>query len=187
MQFVLGINEPPKGASALGGIYRGKDGRNTPDVHSVLFEYGNIPVYMRLTLGTETPEVARFPESKGIVALTEFGLSYTPQQGLDLAPSYYCYGLPSRLKEAYSKQWHERHDPKPGQGPTFETTSFKGNDDDDLRPHLRKFFQSVRSPQPVVQDVVFGHNAALGCHRANNSYYRKSRVYWDAVSQTIKS
>ena len=50
MQFVLGINEAPKRASAFGGIYRWK----------ILFEYGNIPVYMRLTLDTETPEITRF-------------------------------------------------------------------------------------------------------------------------------
>jgi len=54
MQFVLGINEPPNRASAFGGIYRWKDGRNMPDVHPVLFEYGSIPMYMRLTLGTES-------------------------------------------------------------------------------------------------------------------------------------
>src|SRR5271163_3878091 len=70
MQFVLGINEAPKRASAFGGIYRWKDGRNTPDVHPVLFEYGNIPVYMRLTLGTETAEVTRFMGSKGIIELS---------------------------------------------------------------------------------------------------------------------
>ena len=58
---------------------------------------------------------------------------------------------------------------------------------DDLRPHLWNFFQSVRSQKPVVQDVVFGHNAALGCHMAKESYYRKSPEYWDAISQTIKS
>src|SRR5438309_9918950 len=60
MQFVLGINEAPKRASAFGGIYRWKDGRNTPDVHPVLFEYENVPVYMLFTLGTETSEVTRF-------------------------------------------------------------------------------------------------------------------------------
>src|SRR6185312_1704326 len=60
MKFVLGINEPPKSASALGGIYRWKDGRNMPDVHTVLFEFGNVPMFVRLTLGTETPEVTRF-------------------------------------------------------------------------------------------------------------------------------
>ncbi len=186
MQFVLGINEAPKRASAFGGIYRWKDGRNTPDVHPVLFEYANVPVYMRLTLGTETSEVTRFMGSKGIIELTEFGLSYTPQAGIDLAPSYYCYGLPSRLKNAYFKQWHDEHDPKPGDEPAPQSVSYRGNDYDDLRPHLWNFFQSVRSRKPVVQDVVFGHNAALGCHMANESYYRKSPVYWDSVSQTIK-
>ena len=54
MLFGVGINEAPKKASAFGGIYRWKDGRNTPDGHPVLFEFENIPVYMRLTLGTET-------------------------------------------------------------------------------------------------------------------------------------
>jgi predicted dehydrogenase len=187
MQFVLGINEAPKRASAFGGIYRWKDGRNTPDVHPVLFEYANVPVYMRLTLGTETAEVTRFMGSKGILELTEFSLSYTPQPGIDLAPSYYCYGLPSRLRNAYFKQWHEEHDPRPGEEPAPQTVTFKGNDYDDLRPHLWNFFQAVRSRKPVVQDVVFGHHAALGCHMANESYYRKSPVYWDSATQTIKS
>jgi predicted dehydrogenase len=187
LQYVLGINEAPKTASALGGIYRWKDGRNTPDVHAVLFEYGNIPVYMRLTLGTETAEVTRFMGSKGILELTEFGLTYSPQPGIDLAPSYYCYGLPSRLRNAYFKKWHEEHDPKPGHEPLPEISSYKGDDYDDLRPHLWKFFQAVKSRQPVPQDALFGHHAALACHMANESYYRKGPVYWDAASQTIKS
>jgi predicted dehydrogenase len=187
MHFVLGINEAPSKVSAFGGIYRWNDGRNTPDVHPVLFEYKGIPVYLRLSLGCETAEVTRFMGSHGIIELTEFGVSHTPQAGIDLAPSYYCYGLPARLREPYFKKWHEEHDPKPGQEPAPETVSFKGDDYDDLRPHLWNFFQAVRSRKPVVQDVVFGHHAALGCHLANESYYRNSPVYWDEKSQTIKS
>jgi predicted dehydrogenase len=186
-QFVLGINEAPKKVSAFGGIFRWKDGRNTPDVHAALAEYKNIPVYMRLTLGTEAPEVTRFMGSKGIIELSEFGLSYTPQAGVDLAPSYYCDALPARLKNAYYKQWHEEHDPKPGQEPIVETTTYRGNDYDDLRPHLWNFFEAVRSRKPVVQDAVFGHHAALGCHMANESYYRGTPVFWDEASKTIKS
>jgi hypothetical protein len=91
------------------------------------------------------------------------------------------------LKDAYFKKWHEEHDPKPGEEPDTETVSYKGNDYDDLRPHLWKFFQAVRSRKPVLQDAVFGHNAALGCHLANESYYRKSPVYWDPVSESIMS
>jgi len=39
----------------------------------------------------------------------------------------------------------------------------------------------------VVEDAVFGHNAALACHMANESYFRKAAVTWDAASGTIKS
>jgi predicted dehydrogenase len=187
MQFVLGINEIPKRVSAFGGIYRWKDGRNMPDVHAALFEYANVPVYMRLSLDTESTEVTRFMGSKGIIELTEFGLSYSPQSGVDLSPSYYSGSFPARLKAPYLAQWHKEHDPKPGHEPAPESLSFKGNDYDDLRPHLWNFFEAVRSRRPVLQDAVFGHNAALGCHMANESYFRKKPVYWDSTSQSMKS
>jgi predicted dehydrogenase len=187
MQFVLGINEAPKKVSSFGGIYRWKDGRDMPDVHPVLFEYDNVPVYMRLSLGCESTEVTRFHGSKGVIELREFSVSYTQQSGVDTSPSYYSGSFPARLRNQYVKEWHEKHDPDPGQEPAPETVTFNGNDYDDLKPHLWKFFKAVRSRQPVVQDAVFGHNAALGCHMANESYFRKTPVYWDSASQTIKS
>jgi predicted dehydrogenase len=187
MQFVLGINQVPSKVSAFGGIYRWKDGRNMPDVHPVLFEYEGIPVYMRLSLGCESPEVTRFQGSKGAIELREFSVSYAPQAGVDLSPSYYTASYPARLRNEYVKKWHEEHDPAPGQEPAPESITYNGNDYDDLRPHLWKFFEAVRSRQPVVQDVVFGHHAALACHLANESYFRKSPVGWDEASQSIKS
>jgi len=38
-----------------------------------------------------------------------------------------------------------------------------------------------------MEDAVFGHHAALACHMANESYFRKSAVSWDEGSKTIKS
>jgi predicted dehydrogenase len=187
MQFVLGINEVPSRVSAFGGIYRWKDGRNMPDVHPVLFEYGGIPVYMRLSLGCEMQEVTRFQGSKGLLELREFSVTYTPQTGVDTSPSYYTASYPARLRNAYTKQWHEEHDPPPGQEPAPESITINGNDYDDLRPHLWNFFQAVRTRKPVVQDVVFGHRAALACHLANESYFRKCPVRWDEASHSIQS
>jgi len=187
MQTVLGINEIPKRVSSFGGIYRWPDGRNMPDVHPALFEYGKIPVYMRLSLGCESAEVTRFMGSKGVLELREFSLSYTPQAGVDLSPSYYSGSFPGRLREAYTKQWHLEHDPTPGSEPVPETLTYNGNDYDDLRPHLWKFFEAIRSRKPVLQYAVFGHNAALACHLANESYFRSSPVRWDADSNTIQS
>src|SRR5437899_7384971 len=45
MNFMLGWNEPPKRAMALGGILRFPDGRNMPAVHPTLFDYGRMPIY----------------------------------------------------------------------------------------------------------------------------------------------
>ena len=187
MMFMLGINEPPKMAASVGGILRWKDGRNLPDVQSTVFYYGDLPVYLRLNLNAEMPETCRFQGPKGILEVGEFGLSYTPQSGKDSAPSYYDMGFPNAMREAYEKKWHEENDPKLGQEPMPETVSFKGPDYDDMHAHLWNFFQAVRSRNPVVEDAVFGHNAALACHMANESYFSRRAVFWDESSQTIKS
>ena len=187
MMFVLGMNEPPKRAMAMGGILRWKDGRNMPDVHASLFQYGDIPVYMRLNLGTEMPETYRFQGSKGILEMTEFGLSFTPQSGKDTAPSYYANGFPHAMRQAYEKKWREENTPKLGEEPMPESLTFKGPDFDDVKPHLWNFFQAVRSRKPVVEDALFGHYAALACHMANESYFRQQGVHWDASTKTIKS
>ena len=187
MMFMLGINEPPKQASAVGGIRRWKDGRNMPDVHAVVYYYGELPVYMRLNLGTEMPELYRIQGSKGVLEVTGSSLTFTPQTGKDAYPSYYTGSYPRAMREAYLEKWHQENDPKLGQATAMrETMSFSGPDFDDVRPHLWTFFEAVRTRKPVTEDAVFGHNAALACHMANESYFRKGSVSWDEASKTIR-
>jgi predicted dehydrogenase len=186
MMFMLGMNEAPRQAMAFGGIRRWKDGRNMPDVQASLFYYGDLPVYMRLNQGTEMPETYRIQGSKGILEVTEFGLSFTPQTGKDSGPSYYDAGFPRAMRSAYEKQWHAENDPRLGHESMPETLAFRGPDYDDLKPHLWNFFEAVRSRQPVVEDAVFGHHAALACHMANESYFRQTAVLWDEASKSIK-
>lgn len=187
MMYMLGWSGPPRRAMALGGILRFPDGRNMPDVHATLFDYGRAPVYLRLNLGGETPEIYRFQGSKGILEVTETGISYSPQTGEDSAPSYYAFGFPRELREAYFKKWHEEHDPAPGKEPALEGFTYRGISWDDLRPHLWTFFDAVRNRKPVTEDAVFGHDAALACHMANESYFRNAAVSWDAASGKIDS
>jgi predicted dehydrogenase len=179
--FMLGINEPPKRAMSSGGILRFKDGRNMPDVHATLFEYSATPapVYLRLNLGTESPEVYRFNGSKGILEVTETTITYFPQTGEDSGPSYYSSGFPRAMREQYLKQWHAEHDPKPGKEPGLPGFTYRSVSWDEEKPHLWTYFQAVRSRQPVTEDVVFGHHAALACHMANESYFRHAPTTWD--------
>jgi len=186
MNFMLGWNAPPKKALSLGAILRFPDGRNMPDVHATLFDYGSAPVYLRLNLGCETPEIYRFQGSKGILEVTEFAINYYPQTGEDSGPSYYTSGYPQKMREEYTTKWHAEHDPEPGKEPTLEGLTFHGDSWDDERPHLWRYFQAVKTRQPVTEDAVFGHHAALACHMSNESYFQQRSVMWDAASGTIK-
>jgi hypothetical protein len=86
MLFTLGWNEPPRSASALGGIFRWKDGRNMPDLHAVLFDYHGTPVYVRLGLGTDTPETSRFMGPKGVLEATGGELRFRRRAAWILRP-----------------------------------------------------------------------------------------------------
>jgi predicted dehydrogenase len=187
MMFILGMNEPPKQASAVGGIRHWKDGRNMPDVHAVVYYYrGDLPVYMRLNLGTDMPETYRFQGSRGLLEIGGSSLSFTPQLGIDTYPSYYTGSFPRAMREEYLRRWHQENDAKLAKLSVQESVSYRMPDFDDVRPHLATFFDAVRTRKPVVEDVVFGHNAALACHMANESYFRKGSVTWDDASKKIK-
>ena len=187
MNFMLGWNQPPDRCTSYGGILRFPDGRNMPDVQATIYQYGKIPVYLRLNLGCESPETYRFHGSKGVLEVTEFGMALYPQTGEDSAPSYYAYSFPREMRDAYFKKWHDDHNVKPGQEPLFESFTYKGDDWDDQRPHMWAYFEAVRSHKPLPEDTTFGHHAALACHMANESYFRKSQVTWDAASGQIKN
>ena len=87
-----------------------------PDLHLVLIDYHGIPVYVRLGLGAETPELTRFMGPKGIRDAGEFELRHSPQRGVETAPSYYAGSFPQKMRDEYYRQRHVEHDPRPGPG-----------------------------------------------------------------------
>jgi hypothetical protein len=180
------MNQAPSRAFASGGIVRWKDGRNMPDLQAAIFDYGSVPAYVRLTLGTETQEMTRLMGPKGMLEIRERDFTFTPQRGIDTAPSYYAQGFPAAMRAAYEKGWRAEHDPAPGKEFVAEAVTYSGPSYDDLAPHMWNFFQAVRTRKPVVQDAVFGHHAAAACHMANTAYFKKSVVTWDEATSTIK-
>ena len=186
MMVTLGWNEVPRSATALGGIFRWKDGRNMPDLHVVLFDYHGIPVYCRLGLGTETPALARYMGPGGILDANAFNLRYAPQPGIDLTPSYYASGFPHKMRAEYESKWYNDHAPKLGREALYDEVNYRGHDWNDMVPHMWNFFEAVKSRKPVVEDAVFGNRAAIACHMANEAYFRQKTVYWDENSHSIK-
>jgi len=171
MQFVTGINQVPGKVFTVGGIERWKDGRNMPDVQNTILDYGKVHVSLRLTLGTETPEVTRVLGSKGVVEISNSSVTFIPQLGINTSPSYYSQGYPAALRKEYIRDWQEKNDPILAEHPLADVDVYRGPSWDGLRPHLANFFSAVRTRKPVVEDVVFGNHAATACHMANASYF----------------
>src|SRR6267378_2298352 len=140
MMYMLGINQPPRYAAAVGGIRHWKDGRNMPDVHGSVYYFGDLPVYMRLNLATETPEVYRIQGSKGLLEVTGSSVSFTPQLGIDTYPCYYTGSFPRAMREQYEKQWHAENDEKLAKLPPQESITYQMSNYDDIRPHLANYF-----------------------------------------------
>jgi hypothetical protein len=91
------------------------------------------------------------------------------------------------MKQAYDEQWHKANDARVMAAATKDVIRYRAPDYDGTYVHLQNFFNAVRSRQPVVEDVVFGHSAALACHMANESYFRKAAVSWDESGKTIRN
>ena len=176
MQCITGINALPDQAYTVGGIRRWKDGRNMPDVQTTVFTYGAVPVLVRLSLGTESPETTRILGSHGMIEIVGSTLTLLPQAGVDRSPDYGLSGWPAADRAAFEKQWHAEHDAELSQHPLAEATTWHEDNWNDLHPHLANFYRSVRTRKPPVEDAVFGHHAAGACHMANASYFERTVV-----------
>src|SRR5258707_10258002 len=94
-------------------------------------------------------------------------------------PRSYSSVLPRATREKPVTKFPHEHDPAPGKETSLQGFTFRSASWDEEKPHLWTYFQAVRTRQRNVEDVVFGHNAALACHLANESYFRKAATTWD--------
>ncbi len=93
------------------------------------------------------------------------------------------------MTEAQTKlgmeEWKAAHTaPPPELGEAESFTLPQGYDD--TADHIANFFRAVETREHVVEDEVFGNNAAIGCHLANYSYFHRTVATWDAATKTIK-
>ena len=189
IHHVMSLSAPPERAQSTGGLFYWKDGREFPDVMSTLYDYPNLRVAVLMTQCTQRPDVTRFLGTRGIIEVHGDGdqLTVTRQDGQDDAPCYYDSSYPEKTRDSYKKAWHEKNDPKPGAAAPIErseTYVFPANYND-LNDHLWRFFESVKTRQPAVEDAVFGNNTSIACHMANHSYFHNSAAVWDAARNRI--
>jgi predicted dehydrogenase len=188
IMFITGTNEVASRAQSTGGLFRWKDGRQFPDLIETYYDYPNFRVDMRCNLNNDGGEFIGFYGDKGTMIIKDSTLTFSPQNTQPEPEGYSIVGWPLDLRKQYLTQWEQDH-------PLPEAFSAKITEQvetfvpphgyNDTADHEANFFSAVRTRKPVVENEVFGNNAAIGCHLANYSYFNKRPAMWDANAKKI--
>ena len=193
IQVITGINAPATRAYSSGGLYHYKDGRDFPDLLETIYDFpsadGGIQIHLHCNQNNgDGDERLSFFGSTGTMVVTGKTVTFTPQ---DVTPRFESYGWDGMTKAQRQKgqeEWNAAHPTPP---PAFDPKAVESytlpQGYDDTAIHIGNFFHAIETRQHVVEDEVFGNNAAIGCHMANYSYFHHAVATWDAASKTIKS
>ena len=185
-QCVSGINSVPGRAYSTGSLTHFKDGRDFPDLLATLYDYPGISLNVHCNQNNASGESTTFYGRQGTMVIAGDTVTFTPQDVSPQPEGYSLNGWTAAAKKQYFEQWHAAHPEPPAKLGEVETYSAP-HGYDDTADHLANFFHAVETREHVVEDEVFGNNAAIACHMANHSYFHQNVAKWDASSQTIKS
>jgi predicted dehydrogenase len=190
IQFVTGVNQPPLRAQTTGGIFRWKDGREFPDLMETLYDYPDFRVTIRCNQNNAAGENTIFYGTLGTLTVGTSTLSFQPQNIAEQPDTYGTIGWSAKLRAEYLADWAKQHP----RTPPLESSLLETAESFSMPPqyidtvdHQAAFFQSVRTRQNPVEDAVFGNNAAISCHMANDSYFKNAPAVWDAQARRIRA
>jgi predicted dehydrogenase len=186
--FITGAHGPTR-AMATGGLRFWKDGRDVPDVMLGLFDYPegfNLSLRVNFVDGGEESEELIFTGSEGTLEIGWSGLSINrvPREtDPGLTVGTFTEAMQRRIEEEYEKKYPPTH--FEGEPPAGYEKFVVPQGYSDSYDHLKNFFASVRSRQPVVEDAVFGFRAAGAALLSNLSYERETVVRWDPETMKV--
>jgi predicted dehydrogenase len=202
IHHVTGTNAPAIRAFSTGGTYHYKDGREFGDLQWTIYDYPKFQVVVRCNQNNKyEDQLFAFYGKKGTLFIRGEGapaalgagasLAFRPEPSFHTREDYSIGSWPEKQREEYIAEWNREH-PRPGPGEvqveSEEEVYAAPPEYSDLVDHLANFFQAVRTRKPVVENEVFGNNAAVtGCHLSNYSYFNKTVAVWDGSSKNIKS
>lgn len=190
IHFVTGTDTVPQRAQSAGGLFRYKDGRDFPDLIETFYDYPNFRVMLRCNLNNAQGEFFGFYGSKGTLIIRDSTVAYTPQNVRPEPDEYTVSWWPATMRDEYLEKWKAEHPlPDPSGFVLDDQTETYALPDDysDVVQHEANFFAAVRSRKRLVENEEFGNRAALGCHLANYSYFKRTAAVWDAAARRITS
>ena len=188
IHFITGAHGPTR-AMATGGLRFWKDGRDVPDVLLGLFDYPegfNLALRVNFVDGGSEGEGFLFTGSEGTMEIAGNSLivNRVPREkepGLMIGS--FTEEMQKRITTAYRERYPLVEPSEPAR--VGYDRYVVPRDYSDSYDHLKNFFASVRSRQPVVEDAVFGYRAAGAALLSNLSYERDAIVKWDPEAMKL--
>jgi predicted dehydrogenase len=196
IHFVTGSLGPSR-IFASGGLRFWKDGRDVPDVLMGVFDYPETPnhaafnLFLRVNFVSGTGEDSgfRFTGDEAMLTIGSNGVTLA-KRPRETEPGYTIGTFPLAVQEEFLKEYHAKY---PVERPT--AAAMKPAEEEvysaprgysDNYDHFDRFFSSVRSRQPVVEDATFGLRAAGPALLSNVSYFEQRVMEWDAERMRVK-
>jgi predicted dehydrogenase len=196
VHFVTGSLGPSR-VFASGGLRFWKDGRDVPDVLMGMFDYPetanhaafNLFLRVNFVSGTGEDSGFRFTGDEGMMTIGGNGVTLA-KHPRETEPGYTIGTFPQAVQEEFLKQYHEKYPvvrpTAAAMAPATEEQFAAPHGYSDSVDHFGRFFASVRSRQPVVEDAVFGMRAAAPALLSNVSYFEQRIVEWDPEAMRVK-
>jgi predicted dehydrogenase len=191
VHYVMGATVP-ESVVATGANYRHQKTHEVPDTLNASAVYGKESFMVSLggtfnnTGGGESGFTIMGNE--GSLVFRGDRMTFTPEHRRE-GNGWIVESWPSNLEKAYwadpAVQKLEMPDTWPSQMENQgESWTEVGPDSTVL--HVARFFDSVRTRKPSVEDGRAGHHAAAVAHMVNESIKRKAPVYWDFERDVLK-
>jgi len=182
----------PKTLTASGQLYRWKESRDVPDTLNAILVYPEgFTVNLSSTFNNQSSAESSFEilGTEGSLAFRGGKLTYSPEN-LSEDNRWVVESWTEELAEQYYENPKVQARETPG---TWEaemkstSQSWEEWGKSATLLHLARFFESVRTRKPPVQDALAGHRAAACAHLINASLKQEKTVHWDFARENVKA
>jgi predicted dehydrogenase len=185
---LMGVQEP-ESVVAFGDIYHWKNYREVPDQMTALVKYPE-GFTLQLTCSSQNGHEGPLLTLYGTEGTLEYNggnckLFHEPPAD---SFGYSTHSWPKATVAEFKQRMNLRDNLTPLDGPVAsDPIEFKApSDEDSTRAHVRNWIDAIRTGGKPIEDVRFGHHAALVGHMCNLSYKAGKPVRWNKATRKVE-
>jgi len=185
---ILGVQEP-ESVVAFGDLYHWKNYREVPDQMTAMVKYAEGFVLQLVSTahnGHPGPLLTFYGTEGTLEYDGESCRLYHEPRSEDF--SYATRSWPKATVARFKDAMRLRDNLTPLDGPTAaEPVQYRSpNDEDSTRAHVRNWIEAIRGGGKPVEDVRFGHHAALVAHMCNLSFQAGRPARWNRTTRAVE-